>query len=77
MRNNISAFTTPGTHYPSYFSANTDFSDPNKIELTVRSAAKEDGTCGDTSCISLDAATFKKIAKELSHFADTLEQHNG
>lgn len=63
MRTNITAHTTVGTLYPSYFSVNTDES--GEVEFTVRSEAQTDGSCGVTACMKMSAADYKKAVTEL------------
>ena len=52
MHTNLFAYTAPGASYPEYISVNRRKSD-GMIEITVRSAAKADGSCGDTGVIVL------------------------
>jgi hypothetical protein len=52
-RDNIFAYTAPGGHYPEYISVNAE---GGVLEITVRSAAGADGTCGPTASIKLTAA---------------------
>jgi hypothetical protein len=70
MKQNISAFTAPGCNYPPYFSANV-LDATREIEITVRSAAKAGGSCGDTSCIVMSPAEFQRIVREMFSFACT------
>jgi hypothetical protein len=52
-RDNIFAYTSHADNYPEYLSVNVD---DGALEITVRSAANPDGTCGPTAIIKLTAA---------------------
>lgn len=68
MRSNITAFTPPG-FAPPFFSVNT--LEDGRIEIIVRSVAKEDGSCGDIASITMSAEQFSKSAREMFSFACT------
>lgn len=60
---NIFAYTAPGCNYPEYVSLNV--ADDGSSILIVRSKAKEDGSCGDTAQIALDADKLAEFARTL------------
>lgn len=64
MRTNLAAFTSSGCGYPSYLSVNLA-SENNNVEITVRSPTKSDGSCGDTSCMTMSVAEFKKLFSDM------------
>lgn len=59
MRNNLFAHTVLGVNYPSFISVNEE---DGIVEITVRSTAKADGTCGETASIKLSAKQFNEFA---------------
>lgn len=61
-RLNVFAFTQAGHTYPPYLSINVV---DGALEITVRSAAKPDGSCGDTASIVLDHGQEKALARTL------------
>lgn len=68
MRTNIAACTAPGSNYPEFVSINLV---EGRVEITVRSAAKSDGWCGDTAVMSMTGAQFEMLARDLYSFACT------
>lgn len=52
---NLFAYTPPGMFYPPYISVNQE---DGVVEFIIRSAAKADGTCGETASIKLSAKQF-------------------
>ncbi len=50
------AFTAPGASYPGYL--NVSERDDGAFSVTVRSPAKQDGSCGEVSVITMDGADF-------------------
>lgn len=68
MRHNIFAYTAPGCNYPAYISVNVDDTD-DRVVVTVRSLAKEDGSCGDTSEVKLEPKQLSELARKLFSFA--------
>lgn len=64
---NMFAYTAPGGTYPEYISVNID--DEQRVTVIVRSAAKPDGACGDTSQITLSHEQLSALANRLFSFA--------
>ena len=66
MNKNVFAFTAPGTNYPEYISVN-ETEDPDKFTIDVRSPRKEDGSCGDTSRVTLTMQQMDELAGAVIH----------
>lgn len=63
-RVNLSAYTTPYNN-PAYISINYYRDSPTvKLEITIRSEGKDDGTLGNTAVIRMDYFYFKKLVQE-------------
>jgi len=60
MRNNIHAYTAPGSSYPEYLSVNEN--EDGTVEITIRSLPTPFGQCGETASIKLSAEEFAKFA---------------
>lgn len=60
---NLAAFTPPSNPYPPYLSINAV---NERIEVTVRSPAGADGSCGRDATISLSFEEFIGVADELA-----------
>jgi hypothetical protein len=58
-RENLFAYTTPGSFYPSFLSINRE--ENGNVSVTVRSEAKEDGRCGDTAVIELSPQQWNSV----------------
>ena len=67
-RRNIAAFTAPGANYPAYVSVNDTGTLPDPtaegVEITVRSAPKADGSCGDCASITMTRSQFAALMRE-------------
>lgn len=68
-RHNVSAVTLPGCNYPAFLSVNHE--EGGQVEFTVRSAAKEDGSCGDIATMKMDMKDFREVARQLFSFGCT------
>lgn len=63
MRRNLFAYTVPGSNYPEYISINKE--DDGLVSVTVRSAVKLEGACGETSVIYLPAHVASDLLGEV------------
>jgi hypothetical protein len=68
-RRNITAHTLSGSNYPAFLSVNHE--EDGQIEFTVRSSAKEDGTCGDIAVVKLSREDFRRALQEMQEFERT------
>jgi hypothetical protein len=59
MRRNLFAYTATGINYPEYVSVNRE--DNGTVSITVRNKAKEDGSCGDTASVELEASEVSDL----------------
>jgi len=66
MRENISAYTTSGSYYPSFISVN--LVDNQEVEILVRPEAQPDGRCGEGSSMKMSQADFYKFASEMANW---------
>ena len=64
MPENIAAYTAPGASYPPYISVNWK---GDEVTVTVRSPAKEDGSCGSDAIIELTATEAARIGLEMAY----------
>lgn len=71
MSTNIYAYTPAGSNYPPYVSINLATDNGDEVEITVRSEAKENGSCGDTASIKMSSSQFQKLAHDAFSFACT------
>lgn len=73
-RRNIAAFTPPGATYPPYVSINDTGTLADRsaegVEITVRSPAKADGSCGECASIKLSRAEFALLMRQVWHDAE-------
>jgi hypothetical protein len=69
MRENISAYTAPGSNYPSFVSVN--LVDNQEVEIMVRPEVQTDGRCGEGASMKMSQADFYKFAFEMANWAFT------
>lgn len=66
MRENISAYTTSGSNYPSFVSVNLV---DGEVEIMVRPEVQIDGRCGEGASMKMSQTDFYKIAFEMANWA--------
>ena len=60
---NLFAYTSSAANYPDFISVNRR--DDGGIEIIIRSAAREDGSCGDTVCVVLTPEQVAELKRNL------------
>jgi hypothetical protein len=65
-KHTLFAETETVSTYPAFINVGYEENDSNRITLTVRSAAKPDGNCGDTVTVKLTEDAALKIANAIA-----------